>query len=301
MAPWLAMTDQESRYDRIAEGYARWWSPVHRPATLRLLDLVAGDAAPVEGSAPHPGSGRARRIVDIGCGTAAMAVEAAARWPDVVVDATDVSAGMLAVAGHTVDAAGAPGERVRLTQAAADRLPFPDGTFDVALAAFVLQLVPSRPRALREMRRVLRAGGRLAYVGWLAGDLPLAADAAWDAALDAAGLGGRESPGGHDDLASVAAAIGQLRAAGLSRVTAREDRLVHQFTAEAYAAFVTRFDDGDLVASLEPDVRAALEADLVARLRALPQAGLRLELPIVYATGVRGQGSAGNDDRAADP
>jgi SAM-dependent methyltransferase len=282
------MTAQESRYDRIAEGYARWWSPVHRPATLRLLDVVAADPVPIEDHAADRGPARGRRILDVGCGTGAMAVEAVTRWPHVEIDATDVSAGMLAVAGRTVDAAGPPGERIRLTQAAADRLPFPDGTFDVALAAFVLQLVPSRPRALREMRRVLRAGGRLAYVGWLAGDLPLAADAAWDAALDAAGLGGRESPGGHDDLASAAAAVAQLRAAGLSRVTAREDRVVHQFTPEGYAAFVTRFDDGDLVGSLEPDVREALEADLVARLRDLPDAGLRLELPIVYATGVRG-------------
>jgi hypothetical protein len=137
------------------------------------------------------------------------------------------------------------------------------------------------------MRRVLRPGGRLAYVGWLAGDLPMAADDAWDDALDAAGIGGRESPGGHDDLASPAAAIGQLRAAGLSGVTAREERLVHRFTPEGYAAFVMRFDDGDLVGSLEPRLRDALEADLLARLRSLPEAGLRLELPIVYASGVR--------------
>jgi ubiquinone/menaquinone biosynthesis C-methylase UbiE len=275
------MTDQGARYDRIAEGYARWWSPVHRAATLRLLDDVAAHAD-ASGRRGWP-----RRLVDVGCGTAAMAVEAVARWPGLEVDATDISAGMLAVAARTVDAAGEAGRRVRLVQAAADHLPFPDETFDVALAAFVLQLVPSRPRVLREMRRVLRPAGRLAYVGWLAGELPLAADEAWDAALETAGLGGRESPGGHDDLASPTAAIRQLRAAGLSRVTAREDRLVHQFTPDGYAAFVMRFDDGDLVASLDEDRRAALEADLVGRLSALPEAGLRLELPIVYASGVR--------------
>jgi len=274
------MTDQGARYDRIAEGYARWWSPVHRAATLRLLVEVAAEAG-ASGRAGGP-----RRLVDVGCGTASMAVEAAARWPGLEVDATDISAGMLAVAARTVDAAGEAGRRVRLVQSAADHLPFADGTFDVALTAFVLQLVPSRPRVLREMRRVLRPGGRLAYVGWLAGELPLRADEAWDAALAAAGLGGRESPGGHDDLASPAAAIAQLRAAGLSRVTAREDRLVHQFTPDGYAAFVMRFDDRDLVASLDEDVRRALEADLVARLRTLPEAGLRLELPIVYASGM---------------
>lgn len=277
------MTAQESRYDRIAEGYARWWSPVHRPATLRLLDEVATD---LTDRAPGDVLGRRRRLLDVGCGTGAMAVEAARRWPGVDIDGTDVSAGMLALAGRMVDAVGAPARRIRLTQAPADRLPFDDGVFDVALAAFVLHLVPSRPRAMREMRRVLRRGGRLAFVGWLEGDLPMAADRAWDAALEAAGLG-RESPGGHDDLASPAAAIGQLRAAGLSRVTAREDRLVHQFSPEDYASFVTRFDDGDLVASLDLDVRASLEADLLRRLRALPESGLRLELPIVYASGVR--------------
>jgi len=270
------MTEQESRYDRIAEGYATWWSPVHRPATLQLLDEVAEEAA-------IPGC----RIVDVGCGTAAMAVDAVRRWPGIEVDATDVSAGMLAVAARTLAEAGAPGRRVRLTRAPADRLPFADETFDLALAAFVLQLVPSRPRVLRELRRVLRRGGRLACVGWLQGELPMAADEAWDAALDAAGVGGRESPGGHDDLASPDAAAAQLRAAGLSRVTAREDRLVHDFTPEGYAAFVTRFDDGDLVASLAPAAREALVADLLARLRKLPPEGLRMELPIVYASGVR--------------
>ena len=269
------MTGQETRYDRIAEGYAAHWAPVHRAATIQLLDEVADTA----------GSGR-RRIVDVGCGTAAMAVEAASRWPGAEVDATDISSGMLAIAARTVADAGPAGERVRLTRAPADRLPFADGSFDLALSAFVLQLVPSRPRALREMRRVLRPGGRLAYVGWLAGDLPLAADQAWDDTLAMAGVE-RESPGGHDDLASPDAAAAQLRAAGLSRVTARADQLVHQFTPEGYAAFIARFDDGDLVESLAPEVREPLVADLLARLRRLPPEGLRLELPIVYASGVR--------------
>lgn len=268
------MTGQESRYDRIAEGYATYWSPVHRPSTLRLLDEAAA-------------AGRsAKRVLDVGSGTGAMAVAAAERWPDAAIDGVDISAGMLAIARRTIAAAGDAGRRVALAQAPADRLPFADGTFDLVLTAFVLQLVPSRPRALREMRRVLRPGGRLAYVSWLAGELPFAADAAWDAALDAAGIE-RESSGGHDDLASPAAAASQLRAAGFSAVAAREDLLVHQFTPESYTAFVTQFDDGDLVLGLDPDRRASLTADLDARLRRLAPRELRLELPIVYASGFR--------------
>jgi SAM-dependent methyltransferase len=269
------MTGQETRYDRIAEGYATHWSPVHREATLRLLDELAAR----DGDEP-------RRIVDVGCGTGALALEAVRRWPAAQVDATDISAGMLAVAARTLAGAGPEAGRVRLAKAPADRLPFEDGAFDIALAAFVLQLVPSRPRALREMRRVLRPGGRLGYVGWLAGELPFAADAAWDAALRAVGVE-RESPGGHDDLASPRAAAAQLRAAGLSGVTARADVLEYQFTPEAYTAFVMRFDDGDLVLDLEPEVRDALAADVLARLSRLPAEDLRLRLPIVYATGVR--------------
>lgn len=269
------MTGQETRYDRIAEGYATHWSPVHRASTLRLLDEVA----------PELGDG-ARRVLDVGCGTGALAVAAAARWPQAEVDATDISAGMLGVAARTVAAAGEAGSRVRLTRAPADRLPFPAAAFDLVLSAFVLQLVPSRPRALREMRRVLAPGGRLAYVSWLGDDPPFAADAAWDEVLAAAGVE-REPSGGNDEVASPDAAAAQLRAAGLARVTARASLLVHQFTPESYAAFVTRFDDGDLVLGLEPAQREALAADLIERLRGLAQQDLRLELPIVYVSGVR--------------
>ena len=42
-----------------------------------------------------------------------------------------------------------------------EALPFPDACFDVALSNGVLNLIPDKPRALREVFRVLRPGGRL--------------------------------------------------------------------------------------------------------------------------------------------
>lgn len=270
------MTGQESRYDRIAEGYAAHWSPVHRASTLQLLEDVAAAA----GAGP-------RRMLDVGCGTGALALAAAQRWPELRVDAADLSAGMLAVAARTLAAGGEAGGRVHLAHAPADRLPFADGVFDVVVSAFVLQLVPSRPRALREFRRVLRAGGRLAFVGWLACEPRFAPDDAWTAALEAIGIEQEPPSGRSGDFGSVAAALGQLRAAGFSRASGREGRLVRQFTPDSYAAFITQFDDGDLVAELESSTRDALIADLVARLHRLSGAELRLELPIVYASGVR--------------
>jgi len=272
------MSEQQARYDRIAEGYATWWSPVHRQATLRLLDEADDEVA-----------AGARRILDVGCGTGAMAVAAAARWSPADVDGVDASDGMLAIARRELVACPEPVRaRVRYAQGYADRLPFDDGTFDVVLSAFVLQLVPSRPRALREMRRVLRPGGRLAFVRWLPGTATLGADAAYDEALVAAGLEPRDPGNDHPDLVSPEAAIAQLRHAGFRGVTARTDRLEHTFTPEGFVGFITRFDDEDLFATMDQAARADLEADLLQRLRALPKDGLRLELPIVYASGRRG-------------
>ena len=272
------MSEQQVRYDRIAQGYARWWSPIHRASTLRLLDEADADV-----------TGGARRILDVGCGTGAMAVAAAERWPTVTVDGVDASEGMLAIARGELDSQPGPvRDRVRYAQGYADMLPFADDTFDVVLAAFVLQLVPSRPRALREMRRVLRPGGRMACVRWLDGGARLGADDAYDDALDAAGLDPRDQGDDRPDAVSPAAATAQLRRAGFRGVAAHVADLEHAFTPEGFARFITRFDDEDLFATMEPMARATLEADLVRRLRALPPDGLRLRLPIVYASGYRG-------------
>jgi SAM-dependent methyltransferase len=270
------VTDQEARYDRIAEGYAEWWSPVHRRATLGVLEDIA----------PALDAG-ATRILDIGCGTGALLGEIAVRWPRATVTGVDVSAGMLAIAARTVDALpDHAGDRVTLVQAPAERLPFAEAAFDVAVSAFVLQLVPSRPRALREARRVLAPGGTLATVAWMPGGM-LGADAAYDAALVAAGLEPRDDGSVRDDPATPEAAAARLRRAGFAGVRGRSGEVDHAYTPESYLAFVGQFDDEDLFASLDAGERAALEADLLERLRALPPEDLALWLPVAYATGRR--------------
>lgn len=271
------MTDQEARYDRIAEGYARWWSPIHRPATLAMLEVIASD---VEAGAT--------RILDLGCGTGAFAAAAVSRWPTAQVTGVDVSAGMLAVADREL-AALPPGTRARidLVQAAADRLPFPDGAFDVVVSSFVLQLVPNAHRVLREGRRALRPGAMLVFATWLAGG-SLPADEAYADALVAAGF---EPPGGgdgqDDEPRTPRDAAARLRRAGFAGVTASQTEVDHRYTPESYLAFLANFDDEDLFATLDPATRTALETDLLERLRTLPPDGLRLRLPVVIASGRR--------------
>jgi len=54
--------------------------------------------------------------------------------------------------------------RATILRAPAEDLPFEDGTFDVAVSTLVLCGVSDQPRALRQLRRVLRPGGRLLFI-----------------------------------------------------------------------------------------------------------------------------------------
>lgn len=277
--------DQGERYDRIADGYGTWWGPVLEPAALELLDFVAPDAA------------TARRVVDVGTGTGTVALAAARRWPSLEVVGVDASEAMLAAARRAAEAArvpeGQPG--VTFTRAYADRLPLDDASADLVLSSFVYQLVPSRGRALREAHRILAPGGRLAYVTWLEGATPFAPDAAFDDALEAVGLdprGDADDDGRAGDVPTPGAAAAQARRAGFRSVAAHAGAVRHDFTPESWLGFLAEFDEQDLFASLDRDLRGRLEEELLHRLRALAPADLRLELPVVYVTGRR-SGPAG--------
>src|SRR5690348_12746628 len=56
------------------------------------------------------------------------------------------------------------GPAPRVVRAPAEDLPFGDGSFDTAVSTLVLCGVRDQPRALRELRRVLRPGGRLLFL-----------------------------------------------------------------------------------------------------------------------------------------
>lgn len=271
------MTEQAERYDRIAEGYARWWAPVLAPGVDRLLDKVAPSLAdgPLE-------------VLDIGTGTGQLALRALARWPEMSVTGVDASAGMRAMAESMADTApGSVRARFQTEVAFADALPFGDGSFDLALSSFVFQLVPNRARALREARRVIRSGGVLAYVSWLHDDRAFEPDMIFDEVLELLDLDGREFDGPHNDLASTAQAAGELRRAGFAGVSAEADVLEHRFSVDGYLAFLSEFDEETLFEELEPSVRARLLATMRDRLTGLSPADMTMRSPIVFASGRR--------------
>jgi SAM-dependent methyltransferase len=63
---------------------------------------------------------------------------------------------------------------VEIVSGAAESLPFADETFDAAVVTFVLCSVDSPPAALAEMRRVLKASGRLVLLEHVRGEGRLA-------------------------------------------------------------------------------------------------------------------------------
>ena len=275
MAP---MTEQAERYDRISEGYAQWWAPVIAPAALAAVDGAA--AAIMAG---------ATRILDVGTGTGTLAIELLRRWPAVRVSAIDASSGMIAKATAEADRLLTPDQRARLDLrvAFADDLGLEDGSFDVAVSSFVLQLVPNRFRALREVRRVLRPGGLFSWVSWLAHDAIWAPDIDFDDALEDVGEEPREWNDRPGDLRDTAAAAAQMRRAGFADVTAGAAELVHEFTIDGYVGFMAEFDEEDLVQTMEPDVRARFEATLRGRLARRRPEQLALRQPTVRVRGVR--------------
>jgi SAM-dependent methyltransferase len=100
------------------------------------------------------------RIVEIGCGPAGLWAENLDRLPvGWRVALTDLSDGMVAAASARL--AAAPPDVFTVQQADAENLPFADASFDVAIANHMLYHVPDRPKALSELRRVLKPAGAL--------------------------------------------------------------------------------------------------------------------------------------------
>lgn len=102
----------------------------------------------------------AQSVLDLGCGLGTDAIRMARELPlGGQVTGVDVSRTMIAQARRRSEGSGAP---VSFVVGSALSVPFPDGTFDRCRAQSLLQHLPDAAAAVREIARVLQAGGRVA-------------------------------------------------------------------------------------------------------------------------------------------
>jgi arsenite methyltransferase len=111
-------------------------------------------------------------VLDIGCGAGVDSIIAAKlTGSSGAVTGIDLVPGMLAKARQNARLAGV--DNVTFQESAAEKLPFPDQSFAVVISNGVFNLVVDKERALAEVYRVLKPGGRFLLADQiLAGELP---------------------------------------------------------------------------------------------------------------------------------
>jgi SAM-dependent methyltransferase len=132
-------------FDVAAEAYDRFMGRYSRLLAVPLADLA--------------GIRTGQRALDVGCGPGALTAELVARLGPTRVAAIDPSEPFVAAVRDRY-----PGVDVR--RAPAERIPFPDESFDAALAQLVVHFMADPVAGLAEMARVTRPGGVVAACVW---------------------------------------------------------------------------------------------------------------------------------------
>jgi SAM-dependent methyltransferase len=132
-------------FNVTADAYDRFMGRFSEPLAARFVEIAGPEAG--------------QRALDVGCGPGGLTAQLVDRLGADAVSAVDPSAPFVAAARARL-----PGVDVR--SAAAERLPFPDDSFDLALAQLVVHFMADPVAGLSEMARVTRPGGPVAACVW---------------------------------------------------------------------------------------------------------------------------------------
>ena len=135
--------DKDARFwDRMARKYAA--SPVSdMPAYERTIERTRQLLKPADA------------VIEIGCGTGTTALMLAPSVEHYL--ATDISSEMIVIGREKAEAEGCA--NITFEVSTPDASPWPDATFDAAIAFNVLHLIADRPETLRAIHRLLKPGG----------------------------------------------------------------------------------------------------------------------------------------------
>lgn len=136
---------------QVTSNAAEIYEEFFTPALFQTWTSKVADAANIQAG---------QTILDVATGTGILARDVFKRvGVDGSVVGLDINAGMLAVARSKAN-------EIEWKQGAAEALPFDDATFDAVVSQFGLMFFEDRSKAIREMVRVLKPGGKLAVVVW---------------------------------------------------------------------------------------------------------------------------------------
>jgi len=224
-------------FNVTADAYLQFMGLYSEPLAASFADLA--------------GVSRGQRVLDVGSGPGALTAELVRRAGADAVSAVDPSASFAAATRERL-----PGADIRL--AAAEKLPFPDDTFDTVLAQLVVHFMTDPVRGLREMSRVTRPGGVVAACVWdhASGRGPLSAF--WQAVRET-------DPAAEDESGLPGVREGQLAGlfakAGMGQVlaTTLTVRVSHASFEDWWDRFTLGVGPaGAYVTSLDADRRALL-------------------------------------------
>ena len=132
-------------FDVTADSYAKFMGRYSEPLAVQFVELADVQSG--------------QRALDVGCGPGALTAQLVQRLGPDAVAAIDPSAPFVAAIRARFPA-------VDVRSGVAEHLPFPDDSFDVALAQLVVHFMADPVSGLAEMARVTRTGGLVAACVW---------------------------------------------------------------------------------------------------------------------------------------
>jgi SAM-dependent methyltransferase len=271
---------EEWTEDATVAAWRKWQAPLSaftRGATEAVL----------EAAQLRPGM----RVLDLASGVGDPSLFVAeAVGPSGHVVATDLGPGMIGLAEELARARGL--RNIEFRVANVEALPFPDESFDVVTCRFGVMFFPDQPKAFRECLRILKRGGRVAFVVWGRREQPFLGTTV------AILMKYVEVPPPDPD-APHAFMFGErgllksrLEAAGFAQVREEVRTVQARWTgsAEEYWQQFTEVAAPfrPLVAKLTSETRVRAETEILAGLRKLSDGtAITMPLEIVIGTGVR--------------
>jgi len=271
---------QEWTEELTVSAWRKWQAPLSsftRGATEAIL----------EAARLRPGM----NVLDLASGVGDPALSIAeAVGPSGHVVATDLGPGMIGLAEELARARGL--RNIEFRVANAESLPFTDQSFDVVTCRFGVMFFPDQIKAFRECRRVLKPGGRVAFVVWGKRDQPFLT-ATIGILMKYVEVPPPDPDAPHAFMFGERGLLkGRLEAAGFAQVS-EEVRTISGRWVGSPEQYWQQFTEvaapfRPLIAKLSGDLRATVETEVFATLRKLSDGtAITMPLEIVIGTGIR--------------